>query len=129
MFSAPQMLCLTDRPERLQAFYEGLGFVAGFRTPSEGPADHADVELDGFRLGIVRASAAVRENGLQTTAGSGSAQIVVWTDDADREHARLTAAGAPSLSVPHDFQADLRVCWVSDPDGHPVQLVQRRAAP
>jgi catechol 2,3-dioxygenase-like lactoylglutathione lyase family enzyme len=126
MFSAPQMIYVSHDPERLQAFYEGLGFRPGFRTPAEGPADHADVELDGFTLGIVRADAATRDHGLTPDRAAGSAQIVLWTDDVDRDHARLTAEGAPTLSPPHDFQAALRVCWIADPDGHPVQLVQKR---
>jgi catechol 2,3-dioxygenase-like lactoylglutathione lyase family enzyme len=126
MFSSPQMIYVSRDPERLQAFYESLGFRPGFRTPAEGPADHADVVLDGFRLGLVRASAAQRDHGLDPDPAPGGAQIVLWTDDVDHAHARLTAHGAPTLSPPHDFQAGLRVCWIADPDGHPVQLVQRR---
>jgi catechol 2,3-dioxygenase-like lactoylglutathione lyase family enzyme len=125
MFSAPQMIYVSRAPERLQAFYESLGFRPGFRTPAEGPADHADVVLDGFRLGLVRASAAERDHGLVADPAPGGAQVVLWTDDVDAAHARLTAEGAPTLSPPHDFQAGLRVCWIADPDGHPVQLVQR----
>jgi catechol 2,3-dioxygenase-like lactoylglutathione lyase family enzyme len=126
MFSAPQVIYVSKEPERLQAFYEKLGFRPGFRTPAEGPADHADVELDGFTLGIVRAEAAVRDHGLAPDLAPGAAQLAVWTDDVDREHARLSGEGAPTLSPPHDFQAALRVCWIADPDGHPVQLVARR---
>jgi hypothetical protein len=51
---------------------------------------------------------------------------VVWTDDADRAFADLTAAGASPLSAPHDWLADLRVAWVADPDDNPVELVARR---
>jgi catechol 2,3-dioxygenase-like lactoylglutathione lyase family enzyme len=126
MFSSPQMIYVSSDPERLLAFYVSLGFEPGFRTPAEGPADHADVVLDGFRLGLVRADAATRDHGLEPDAAPGGAQIVLWTDDVDAEHARLTAAGAPTLSAPHDFRSALRVCWIADPDGHPVQLAQRR---
>jgi len=38
----------------------------------------------------------------------------------------LTADGAPSLSEPHDFLSDLRLAWVADPDGNPIQLAQKR---
>ncbi len=38
------------------------------------------------------------------------------------DYARLTAAGAPSLSAPYDWLADLRLAWVADPDGDPIQL-------
>jgi predicted enzyme related to lactoylglutathione lyase len=53
-------------------------------------------------------------------------EVVVWTDDADAAYARLVAAGAPALSEPHDWLGTLRVAWVADPEGNPVELVQRR---
>jgi hypothetical protein len=28
--------------------------------------------------------------------------------------------------APHDWLETLRVAWVTDPDGHPVELVQKR---
>jgi hypothetical protein len=31
------------------------------------------------------------------------------------------------MSAPHDWLEDLRVSWVTDPDGHPVELVQKRS--
>jgi hypothetical protein len=42
-------------------------------------------------------------------------------------YGRLVGAGAPSLSAPHDWLADLRLAWVADPDGNPIQLVGHRA--
>jgi hypothetical protein len=51
---------------------------------------------------------------------------VLWTDDTHRDYARLTADGAPSLSPPHDFLADLRLAWVAGPDGNPIQVAQHR---
>ena len=51
---------------------------------------------------------------------------MLWCDDADGECARLTAAGAPALSEPRDWLDNLRLAWVADPDGNPIQLVQRR---
>ncbi|HEU0026684.1 MAG TPA: hypothetical protein VFQ25_06170 [Ktedonobacterales bacterium] len=54
--------------------------------------------------------------------------ITMWSSIpiTNGDYARLTAAGAPSLSLPHDFLTHLRVAWVADPDGNPIQLVQRR---
>jgi hypothetical protein len=52
----------------------------------------------------------------------------LWTEDADAAFARLTAAGAQALSEPHDWLGgSLRVAWVADPDGNPIELVERRA--
>ena len=53
-------------------------------------------------------------------------EILLWTDDTDGDYARLIADGAPSLSAPHDWLSDLRLAWVADPDGNPIQLAQHR---
>jgi hypothetical protein len=39
---------------------------------------------------------------------------------------RLVDEGAPAIAQPHDWLDDLRVAWIADPDGTPIQLVQRR---
>jgi catechol 2,3-dioxygenase-like lactoylglutathione lyase family enzyme len=111
---------------RLVEFYTGLGFRETFRTPNEGTPVHVEVTLDGFPIGIASVDTAIADHGLRPDLGGRPIEIVLWTDDADRDYARLTAAGAPSLSPPHDFLAHLRVAWVADPDGNPIQLVQRR---
>lgn len=112
---------------RLARFYEGLGFRETFRTPRAGTPAHVEVTLDGFTLGIAGVDAAVRDHGLRPDLGGRPVEIVLWTDDSDGTYARLTAAGAPSLSPPHDFlEGRLRAAWVADPDGNPIQLVQHR---
>jgi predicted enzyme related to lactoylglutathione lyase len=112
---------------RLVAFYEGLGFRETFRTPREGTPVHVEVALDGFKVGIASVDAAIADHGLNPNLGGRPVEIVLWTDDTDRDYARLTAEGGPSLSPPHDFLAGrLRAAWLADPDGNPIQLVQQR---
>jgi len=112
---------------RLAGFYEGLGFRETFRTPPDGAPVHVEVTLDDFRLGIAAADAAAADHGLSPELGGRPIEIVLWTDDVDRDHRRLTADGVPTLSSPHDFLGGaLRAAWVTDPDGNPIQLVQRR---
>jgi uncharacterized glyoxalase superfamily protein PhnB len=111
---------------RLVRFYASLGFRETFRTPDAGIPVHVEVMLDGFTLGIAAVDAAVAHHGLHPDLGGRPVEIVLWTDDTDRDYARLTDGGAPSLSPPHDFLADLRAAWVADPDGNPIQLVQHR---
>jgi catechol 2,3-dioxygenase-like lactoylglutathione lyase family enzyme len=128
MFSSPQVNIYTRDIERSLRFYRSLGFTETFRTPPDGRPDHVELRLDGFTVGIARVEAAVRDHGLDldlAQPGRGM-EVVVWTDDADRAFADLTAAGASSLSAPHDWLADLRVAWVADPDDNPVELVARR---
>lgn len=57
--------------------------------------------------------------------GAPRAEVVLWTDDVDAAYAALVAAGAPSVSPPHDFLGFLRAAWVMDPDGNPVEIVMR----
>jgi catechol 2,3-dioxygenase-like lactoylglutathione lyase family enzyme len=127
MFSAPQMTFYSRDVARLVAFYEAAGFRLVFRTPAEGPPDHVELALDGFKLGIALSSAAQRDHGLAADADGAAAEVVLWTDDVDRGITQLQDAGATSLSAPHDWLEGLRVAWVADPDGNPVQLVQHRA--
>jgi hypothetical protein len=80
------------------------------------------VTLDGFTIGIASVDAAVADHGLSADLSGRPVEIVLWTDDTDLVYARLSAAGAPSLSLPHDFLADLRLAWVADPDSWLLRL-------
>jgi catechol 2,3-dioxygenase-like lactoylglutathione lyase family enzyme len=130
MFSSPQVNIYSADVLRLVEFYRGLGFEETFRTPREGSPIHVELELDGFKVGIAAVTSAVADHGLEldlSEPGRGM-EIVLWTEDADAAYARLTTAGAPALSEPHDWLGgSLRVAWVADPDGNPIELVERRA--
>jgi catechol 2,3-dioxygenase-like lactoylglutathione lyase family enzyme len=84
--------------------------------------------LDGLKLGVASVASAVADHGLDLDLGQPGRgmEVCLWTDDADAAVARLAAAGAPVLSPPHDWLGSLRVAWVADPDGNPVELVERR---
>jgi catechol 2,3-dioxygenase-like lactoylglutathione lyase family enzyme len=126
MFSSPAINIYSHDVVRPVTFYEGLGFRETFRTPKDGTPDHVEVVLDGFTIGIASVEAAIADHGLNPDLGGRPVEVVLWTDDADGDYARLTDDGAPSLSAPHDWLADLRLAWVADPDGNPIQLAQRR---
>ena len=125
MFRNPAINVYSHDVDRLVAFYADLGFRETFRTPKDGPPDHVELTLDGFTIGIATVEAAVRDHGLRPELGGRPVEIVLWTDDTDGAYDRLTAAGAPSLSPPHDWLSFLRLAWVADPDGNPIQLAQR----
>jgi catechol 2,3-dioxygenase-like lactoylglutathione lyase family enzyme len=127
MFRTPMINLYTLDIEKSLAFYRGLGFVETFRTPREGNPDHVELILDGFTVGIAAAAAAAADPGRQPNLDGRALEIVLWTDDTDGAFARLTAGGARALSPPHDWLEDLRIAWVTDPDGNPIQLVQRRS--
>lgn len=126
-FRNPMINIYSHDLARLASFYERLGFRETFRTPKEGAPVHVEVTLDDFSIGIASVDAAAADHGLSPELGGQPIEIVLWTDDVDREHSRLTAHRAPSLSPPHDFLSGaLRAAWVADPDGNPIQLVQQR---
>lgn len=127
MFRKPMINLYTRDIARAVAFYQGLDFVETFRTPQEGTPVHVEVTLDGFTVGIATVEAASADHGLQPQLDGRAIEIVLWTDDVDAAFARLTAAGSPVLSPPHNFLDNLRAAWVADPDRNPIQLVQRRA--
>jgi hypothetical protein len=83
--------------------------------------------LDKFTLGIARIAAAEEHHGLHSRGEGKGIEIVLWTDDVDIALNALVAKSAPLLSPAHDFlDAKLRAAWIVDPDGNPIQLVQRR---
>jgi len=126
-FRNPMINIYSHDLARLAGFYERLGFRETFRTPKEGAPVHIEVTLDDFTIGIATVDAAAADHGLSPELSGRAIEIVLWTDDVDRDHSRLTADGARSLSPPHDFLAGrLRAGWVADPDGNPIQLVERR---
>jgi catechol 2,3-dioxygenase-like lactoylglutathione lyase family enzyme len=127
-FRSPAINIYSRDVLRLVRFYTSLGFRETFRTPDEnaGTPVHVEMTLDGFTIGIASVDAASADHGLTTDLGGHPVEMVLWTDDTDRDYARLTACGAPSLSPPHNFLADLRATWLADPDGNPIQLVQHR---
>lgn len=127
-FKSPLInLYARDLPRTL-AFYRQLGFVEVFRTPVSGPPAHVELKLDGFTLGIASVEAARQHHGLQPTGEGRWMEIVLWSEDTDAAVRTLSAHGALVLSPPHDFlDGALRAAWVADPEGNPIQIVQRRS--
>ena len=104
-----------------------LGFTETFRTPKSGIPVHVEMRLGQFTLGVASIDAASADHGLVLNPGPPSAELVVWTDDTDEAYEALTEKGVVSLSAPHDFLQSLRVAWVADPEGNPIQIVAHRA--
>ena len=126
-FRAPTINFYSRDLSRAVAFYLEVGFVETFRTPASGEPVHIELTLDGFTFGIATIEAAKEQHGLRSGGEGRSIEIVLWTDDTDSALKALVAKGAPLLSPAHDFlDGKLRAAWIADPDGNPVQLVQRR---
>jgi catechol 2,3-dioxygenase-like lactoylglutathione lyase family enzyme len=127
MFRSPLINIYSRDLAKAQSFYASLGFKETFRTPPTGNPIHVELQLDGFKLGIATIESAQQGHGLATGGEGRWIEVVLWTDDTDAAIERLTAAGAPVLSPAHDFlDGRLRAGWVADPDGNPIQIVQRK---
>ena len=129
MFQTPSINLFTHNVDRLVGFYVGLGFRETYRTPKEGAPTHVEVTLDKFTIGVSSVKAAIDDHGLNPNLGGRPVAIILWSDDADRDYKKLIEEGAPSLRSPHSFfpnQYELRTAWIADPDGNPINLVQRK---
>jgi glyoxylase I family protein len=124
VFHSPQIVLFSRDVERSAGFYVSLGFVETFRVPVEGAPIHVDVVLDGYKLGIASVDSTRDDHGLDPATHGQRAAVVLWTDDTDRDYTMLVASGCPGLASPHPWLDRLRIAWVADPDGHPIQLVQ-----
>ncbi|NHA69286.1 VOC family protein [Phycicoccus flavus] len=125
MFSNPQVVLFCDDVDRTADFYRRVGFEEAFRSPAEGPARHVDLVLDGARIGLAGHDASSEDHGFPTNREPDRAAVVLWCDDVEAGHSRLLEAGAVELAEPHPFLDTLRIAWSRDPEGHPIQVVQR----
>lgn len=127
MFREPQVNFYVDDVEAAVRFYtDHFGFKETFRTPQSGTPDHVEVTLDGFILGLASNAAARAHHGVTTGGGNPRAGVCLWTDDVDHVYSDLKARGVTPLNEPHTFlNGRLRVGWVADPEGNPIEIVTR----
>ena len=123
-FHDPQVILFSDDLPRAVRFYQRLGFEQTFRTPPDGDPIHVDLRLGGYTIGIATGESSRSDHGLDPVVSGQRATVVVWCDDVDAAYAALVAEGVVSLKAPHPFLGRLRIAWLSDPDGNPVQLAQ-----
>src|SRR5258707_1295647 len=77
----------------LHFYRDLLGFAETFRTPTKGIPEHVELRLNGFTVGLGTVEAARNVHGVEAAPGSPAMALVVWTDDVDKAHAELVAAG------------------------------------
>jgi uncharacterized glyoxalase superfamily protein PhnB len=126
-FTAPQVILFSADVEQASAFYQRLGFHETFRVPDEGAPIHADLVLGDYKIGFASMASSREHHGLQPVSDGQRATVTLWTEDTEATYRSLTAAGVPGLAEPHVWLDRLLIAWVQDPDGHPIQLVQRLA--
>jgi catechol 2,3-dioxygenase-like lactoylglutathione lyase family enzyme len=124
-FLDPQVILFVADAERAARFYATFGFRENFRSPEVNPVK-VEMTLNGFGLGLATPGPAAESHRLDPVTAGHRACITLWTDDVAAAYRLALDSDAKDHSPPHDFQGGrLSVAFVEDPDGHPVQLVQR----
>jgi glyoxylase I family protein len=125
IFRSPQVILFSENLARAVAFYTRLGFTETFRVPEEGEPIHVDLALNGYTIGVASVDSTRDDHGLNPVPKGQRAAVILWTDDTAAAFEELTAEGVPALASPHVWLGSLLIAWIADPDGNPVQIVQR----
>jgi lactoylglutathione lyase len=111
--------------DRSVAFYEALGFEELMRMPIRDEAINVFMGLpgDGARLELTF-NFGVTEYDL----GSGYNHIAVTVEDLDAKLAALAERGIDPEKPPYQVrEGGSRICFVRDPDGYRIELIERAA--
>jgi lactoylglutathione lyase len=111
--------------ERSVAFYRALGFEERRRLPIREEAINVFMGLpgDGERLELTY-NFDVPDGGYEI--GTGYGHIAVTVGDLDETLARLAAEGIAPERPPYTVrEGGSRLCFVRDPDGYRVELIEK----
>jgi lactoylglutathione lyase len=112
--------------DRSVAFYETLGFEELMRMPIRDEAINVFMGLpgDGARLELTY------NFGVESyDLGTGYNHIAVSVDDLDGKLAALAANGIEPEKPPYQLRdGGSRICFVRDPDGYRIELIQTRSS-
>jgi lactoylglutathione lyase len=114
---------ITD-PDRSIAFYRALGFEERRRLPIRDEAMNIYMGLpgDGDRLELTY-NYGVEEYDL----GNGYGHIAITVDDIDATLEQLAGQGIAPERPPYTVsEGGSRLCFVRDPDGYRIELIERR---
>ena len=114
---------ITD-PERSVAFYEALGFEKRRELPIGDEAVNIFMGLpgDADRLELTH------NFGVDSyELGTGYGHVAVTVDDLDATLAQLSGQGIEPERPPYTVrEGGSRLCFVRDPDGYRIELIERR---
>jgi lactoylglutathione lyase len=109
--------------DRSVAFYEALGFEERRRMPIRDEAINVFMGLpgDGDRLELT-----YNHGVTEYELGTGYNHIAVTVTDLDQVLADLDAKGIQPEKPPYQVRAGgSRICFVRDPDGYRIELIER----
>ena len=112
--------------DRSKDFYEKLGFEELRRMPIRDEATNLFMGLpgDGARLELTYN----HDRTEPYDVGTGYGHIAITTDDLDGTLDRLAAVGIEPEKPPYRVrEGGSRICFVRDPDGYRVELIEAKA--
>ena len=120
-------MCRITDPEKSRRFYEALGFTfAGdFDIVREGQLEATNYF---FSIGDQESVLELTYNhdGRTYDLGSGYGHIAVGVDDLDGTLGELVAQGIEPERPPYSVrEGGSRLCFVQDPDGYRIELIER----
>jgi lactoylglutathione lyase len=121
------MYRITD-PERSRAFYEALGLEYRREFPI---VRDGELEATNYFFGVPEQEEelelTLNHDGRTYDLGTGYGHIALGVDDLDGTLARLREQGIEPERPPYSVrEGGSRLCFVQDPDGYRVELIERR---
>jgi lactoylglutathione lyase len=122
------MYRITD-PERSRAFYEALGLEYRREFPI---VRDGELEATNYFFGVPEQKEelelTLNHDGRRYDLGTGYGHIALGVDDLDGTLARLREQGIEPERPPYSVrEGGSRLCFVQDPDGYRVELIERGA--
>ena len=122
------MLRITD-PERTRTFYEALGLE--FRRDMD-IVRNGEREATNYFFGVAGEETelefTLNHDGRSYELGTAYGHVAFGVDDLDGTLARLREHGIEPERPPHSLrEGGSRLCFVNDPDGYRIELIERRA--
>ena len=119
---------ITD-PAKSRAFYEALGLE--FRRDMDIVRD-GQKEATNYFFGVPGEDAELEltfnHDGRTYDLGTGYGHIALAVDDLDRTLAQLAGQGIEPEREPYRVrEGGSRLCFVQDPDGYRIELIEKRA--
>ena len=123
------MYRITD-PERSRAFYETLGLESRRESPIvRGGELEATNYFYGFPGQDEELELTFNHDGRSYELGSGYGHVAVGVDDLDGTLERLAGQGIEPERPPYTVrEGGSRLCFVRDPDGYRIELIERPQA-
>jgi lactoylglutathione lyase len=120
------MYRITD-PDRSRAFYEALGFEFRRELPI---VRDGELEATNYFFGVPgqeeELELTFNHDGRSYELGTGYGHIALGVDDLDSTLKRLAEQGIEPERPPYSVrEGGSRLCFVRDPDGYRVELIER----